>query len=68
MSKEYKDMDPDEQEQFKKDLLERLRKTVISQEHTDMVRKKEKEMNKEYERIAKAQTVSYEDWHRPFDL
>jgi len=33
-----------------------------------MVDERIKLENKEYERIAKAQTLSYDEWHRPFDL
>jgi len=55
-------------EQEKYELLERLKKTIISDEHWKMVDERIKLENKEYERIAKAQTLSYDEWHRPFDL
>ncbi len=55
-------------EEEKYELLERLKKTIISDEHWKMVDERIKLENKEYERIAKAQTLSYDEWHRPFDL
>jgi len=55
-------------EEEKYELLERLKKTIISDEHWEMVDERIKLENKEYERIAKAQTLSYDEWHRPFDL
>jgi len=52
----------------KKRLLKNLLNAEIPEEHWEKMREKIKAENAEYERIAKAQTLSYEEWHRPFDI
>ena len=49
-------------------ILENLLNAEIPESHWEEVRKKLKEENERYERIAKAQTLSWEEWHRPFDI
>ena len=49
-------------------ILENLRNSKIPEEHWEEMRKKVREENERYERIAKAQTLSWEEWHRPFDI
>jgi len=52
----------------KEKLLKRLLTAKIPEEHWEKMRKKIKAENEKYERIAKAQTLSYEEWHKPFNL
>ena len=55
-------------EEEKEKLLKNLRDAEIPKEHWEEMRKRVKEENERYERIAKAQTLSWEQWHRPFDI
>ena len=49
-------------------LLKNLLNGEVSEEHWEKVHKRVKAENEEYERIAKAQTLSQEEWHKPFDI
>ena len=52
----------------KERILKNLLNAEIPEEHWEEVRKRVIAENKRYEEIAKAQTPSWEDMNRPFDI
>jgi len=55
-------------EKEKEKILSDFKKVAITDDYIEKLNKRIREENKEYERIAKAQTLSYDELHRPFDI
>ena len=52
----------------KEALLRRIKETYLTEEHLQELKKRVQAENDSYERIVKAQTLTSEEWHKPFDI